>query len=134
MSPQGLMHSYLLAQICVRALMHMSAWDVHVCKVFVCALCTCVHTGKRKRKRNREAEAGRVWFLVTEKLEHKGTVLVWEWGAEATWHCLSRNQDLRRPWQRALALGPVLPHSSSPSFTSIHPPKGTCHPDPPPFH
>ena len=93
----------------------------HVQGVCVCLVCMCAHTGKGKRKRSREAEAGRVWFLVTEKLEDKGTVLVWEWGAEATWHCLSRNQDLRRPRQRALALGPGLPHSSSPLSTSTRP-------------
>lgn len=101
---------------------------VCVCLVHMC------HTGKRKGK---EQSRGReVWFLVTEKLEDKGTVIGWEWGAEATWHCLSCNQDLRRPWQWALALGPVLPHSSFPSFTSIcrPPQEGTCHPDPPPFH
>ena len=45
------MLSYLLAQICVRALMHMSAWGVHMCKVSVCALCACVHTlGREKGK------------------------------------------------------------------------------------
>ena len=93
----------------------------HVQGVCVCLVCMCAHTGKGKWKRSREAEAGRVWFLVTEKLEDKGTVLVWEWGAEATWHCLSRNQDLRRPRQRALALGPGLPHSSSPLSTSTRP-------------
>ena len=104
----------------------------HVQDVCVCLVHMCAHTGKGKRKRNREAEARRVWFLVTEKLEDKGTVLVWEWGAEATWHCLSRNQDLRRPRQWALALGPGLSHSSSPSSTSTRPARGhvtqTLHP------
>lgn len=65
---RGLMHCYLLAQICVRALMPERLGCARVQGVCVCLVHMCTHWEERKRKRNREAEAGRVWFLVTEKL------------------------------------------------------------------
>lgn len=126
---------------CVRSC--ASATGMHTCArvrlrlahVSVCALCTCapcarvrvrfVHMcaciGKGERKRIREEEARRVWFLVPEKLEDKGTVYFWGWGWEGTWQCLSCNQELSRPWQWAPAQDPVLPHSRPPVSTPAWP-------------
>ena len=89
--------------------------------VRVCPVHMCARIRKGERKRIREEEARRVWFLVTEKLEDKGTVYFWGWGGEGTWRCLSCNQELSRPWQWAPAQDPVLPHSSPPVSTPAWP-------------